>query len=144
MCSLNKMTQQLILSDAIVIVKSPTLIPIGRREREMRRSFVIHFTITNFFIQTRTGLKVRNLFLFLTNDNKYLNHTNITNIFIIIIIIYKLYKLNEGYILLHHVHHEHGINPQIHLEESLLEINNQLPHHITSPKLQFHSSLMQH
>ena len=34
LCSLNKMTQQLILSDGIVIVKSPTLISIGRRERE--------------------------------------------------------------------------------------------------------------
>ena len=129
------MTQQLILSDAIVIVKSPTLIPIGRERDE--EEFCDTFHNHQFFIQTRTGLKVRNLFLFLTNDNNYLNHTNITNIFIIIIIIYKLYKLNEGYILLHHVHHEHGINPQIHLEESLLEINNQLPHHITSPNFNF-------
>ena len=63
LCSLNKMTQQLILSDAIVIVKSPTLIPIKERERD-EEEFCDTFHNHQFFIQTRTGLKVRNLFSF--------------------------------------------------------------------------------
>ena len=50
------MTQQLILSDGIVIVKSPTLISIGRRERD-EEEFCDTFHNHQFFYSDSHGTK---------------------------------------------------------------------------------------